>query len=94
MERYGGRIRNICLDSGYKTPAIARAILEHGQTPYFPYKRPMTKDGFFRKYEYVYEERQDRYRCPHGKVLSYATTDRLGYRHYKSDPHGIQEDIS
>jgi len=87
MDRYGGRIRNICLDSGYKTPAIARAILEHGQTPYFPYKRPMTKDGFFRKYEYVYEERQDRYRCPHGKVLSYATTDRLGYRHYKSDPH-------
>lgn len=51
MDRYGGRIRNICLDSGYKTPAIARAILEHGQTPYFPYKRPMTKDGFFRKYE-------------------------------------------
>lgn len=26
------------------------------------------------------------YRCPQGQLLAYATTDRNGYRHYKSDP--------
>ena len=25
-------------------------------------------------------------RCPQGQLLAYATTDRTGYRHYKSDP--------
>ena len=53
LEKYSSEIENVCLDSGYKTPAIAREIMENGQTPYFPYKRPMTKEGFFKKYEYV-----------------------------------------
>jgi len=87
MEKYGGEIKNVCLDSGFKTPAIARKIIEDGKTPYFPYKRPMTKEGFFKKYEYVYDEQYDCYLCPHDKGLSYATTDRLGYKHYKSDPY-------
>jgi transposase len=87
MEKYGGEIENVCLDSGFKTPAIARRIIEDGKTPYFPYKRPMTKEGFFKKYEYVYDEQYDCYLCPHDKVLIYATTDRLGYKHYKSDPY-------
>jgi transposase len=87
LGKYGSEIKNVCLDSGYKTPAIAREIIEDGKTPYFPYKRPMTKEGFFKKYEYVYDEQYDCYLCPHDKVLSYATTDRLGYKHYKSDPY-------
>ena len=51
-----------------------------------PYKRPMTKKGFFKKYEYVYDEYYDCYICPNDKILSYATTNRDGYREYKSDP--------
>ncbi len=33
-----------------------------------------------------YEAAADGYRCPQGQLLTYATTDRTGYRHYKSDP--------
>jgi hypothetical protein len=33
-----------------------------------------------------YEAEADGYRCPQGQLLAYATTDRTGYRHYKSDP--------
>lgn len=33
-----------------------------------------------------YELETDGYRCPQGQLLTYATTDRTGYRHYKSDP--------
>ena len=34
----------------------------------------------------AYEADVDGYRCPQGQLLAYATTDRTGYRHYKSDP--------
>lgn len=82
-ENYEG-IKNIGLDSGYKTPAIAREIIESGHKPYLPYKRPMTKEGFFKKSEYSYEAEYDIYLCPNGKALSYTTTNKDGYKEYKS----------
>lgn len=39
-----------------------------------------------RKSAFAYERELDGYRCPQGQLLAYATTDRTGYRHYKSDP--------
>lgn len=77
-------IQTLVADAGYKTPAIARLLLEDGIRPLFPYKCPMTKDGFFRKYEYVYDEYYDCYICPNNKTLEYRTTNRDGYREYKS----------
>ena len=71
-------------DSAYKTPAIAKLLIDNGIKPLFPYKRPMTKEGFFKKYEYVYDEYYDCYICPANKSLRYSTTNREGYREYKS----------
>lgn len=76
----------IVVDSGYKIPAIARQILEDQKLPIMPYKRPMTKDGFFKKQEYVYDEHFDCVICPNNKILKYSTTNREGYREYKSNP--------
>jgi len=77
-------INTIIADAGYKTPAIAKLLLDDGIQPLFPYKRPMTKDGFFKKSEYAYDEYNDCYICPNNKVLSYSTTNKEGYREYKS----------
>ena len=85
-EKFGDKIENVALDSAYKTPAIMREIIENGQTPYVPYKRPMTGKGLFRKNDYVYDEKLDRYICPNIKDLKYSTTDRKGYKLYKSNP--------
>lgn len=74
----------IVADGGYRTPAIAHELLEDGIEPLFPYKRPMTKKGFFQKYEYVYDEYYDCYICPEDHILSYSTTNREGYKEYKS----------
>ena len=74
----------IVVDAGYKTPPIAKLILDDGKVPLFPYKRPMTKEGFFKRYEYVYDEYHDCYICPANKTLEYSTTNREGYREYKS----------
>ena len=77
-------VKYIVMDAGYKTPAIARVIIEDGKVPVMPYTRPMTKDGFFKKYEYVYDEYYDCYICPENQILRYSTTNREGYREYKS----------
>ena len=79
-------IQTLVADSGYTTPAIAKLLIDDGIKPLFPYKRPMTKAGFFKKYEYAYDEYYDCYVCPNGKTLEYTTTNRDGYREYKSFP--------
>ena len=84
-------INNVVLDAGYKTPAITREIIESNITPYMPYKRPMTKEGFFKKYEYVYDEEYDCVLCPANEVLIYTTTNKKGYREFKSDPSKCKE---
>lgn len=78
-------VNGIVVDSGYKIPAIAKMIIDDGKTPIMPYKRPMTKENFFKKYEYVYDEYYDCYICPNNKILKYSTTNREGYREYKSN---------
>ena len=84
-QKYPGMIKNISLDAGYKIPAICRAIIVNGQIPYLPYTRSKSKKGYFKKYEYVYDEYYDVYICPNNKILSYTTTTKDGYRKYKSD---------
>ena len=46
-------LETVVLDAGYKTPAIAKKLLDDAVKPLFPYKRPMTKEDFFPKYEYI-----------------------------------------
>jgi hypothetical protein len=46
----------------------------------------MTKQGNFKKHEYVYDEYYDCYICPNNQILKYSTTTREGYREYKSNP--------
>ncbi|MDS0528599.1 IS1182 family transposase, partial [Clostridium sp. SHJSY1] len=86
-ERYTNELMITAIDAGYKTPYIAKLILESDVLPSMPYKRPMTKEGFFKKYDYVYDELNDIYICPNEKVLKYSTTNKDGYKQYKSNPN-------
>ena len=85
-DKFKDKIKNVCLDAGYVNPAICREIILTGHTPLMPYKRPMTGKGLFKKYEYAYDEYYDCYICPNNEVLSYTTTDKKGYKQYKSNP--------
>ncbi|MDK7665302.1 MULTISPECIES: IS1182 family transposase [Cytobacillus] len=76
----------VAADAAYKTPAITSYLLKNDITPALPYTRPRTKEGYFRKHEYVYDEHFDCYICPAGEILKYTTTTKEGYRQYKSDP--------
>jgi len=86
-DRFGLDVRAVGLDAGYATAAIAKGLEDrdiHGVTGY---RRPTPpKPGMIAKKAFLYEPGSDGYRCPEGQLLPYATTDRTGYRHYKSDP--------
>lgn len=86
-EKFKDKIKNVCLDAGYVSPAICREIILQGHIPLIPYKRPMTGKGLFKKYEYVYDEYYDWYICPNNQTLKYVTTDKNGYKQYKSNPN-------
>ena len=73
-------------DAGYKTPSIAKFLLDQNITPVFSYTRPRGKKGKLSPKDFIYEEYYDCYLCPENHVLAYSTTNRDGYREYKSDP--------
>ena len=77
-------IQTVAVDAGYKTPWIMKQIIDSQRIPAVPYKRPMTKEGFFKKY--VYDEYYDCIICPNNQVLRYSTTNREGYQEFISDP--------
>ena len=77
-------MRYVVADAGYKTPWICKRIIDDGKIPVLPYKRPMGKDGFFRPYEFIFDEYYNCVLCPENQVLNYSTTNRDGYREFKS----------
>jgi transposase len=82
-ERYP-EIKTIVADAAYKTPWICKRIFDDERKLSTAYKRPQTKDGNHEWWKYVYDEYYDCFICPEYKVLHYATTNREGYREYKS----------
>ena len=79
-------MRYVVANAGYKTPWICKRVIDDGKIPVLPYKRPMGKDGFFRPYEYIFDEYFNCVLCPENQALSYSTTTREGYREFKSCP--------
>lgn len=54
------------------------------KTSVMPYKRPMTKKGFFKKSEYVYDEYYDCYLCPNNEILNIVRQTGRDIRHIKA----------
>lgn len=85
--RFGLDVRAVGLDAGYATAGIAKGLEGRGVLGVTGYRRPTPpKPGMMASKAFAYEPEADGYRCPQGQLLRYATTDRSGYRHYKSDP--------
>ena len=78
-------IEFITMDAGYKTPWIAKKILDDGRIPILPYTNHHYKDGQYKPWEYEYDPVSDNFICRHGGILRHTTTDREGKRIYRSD---------
>ncbi|MEK3885844.1 IS1182 family transposase [Paenibacillus sp. PL2-23] len=76
----------VALDAGYFTASICRKLHKKniyaviGGRSFTPVK------GLIAKWRFKYDPEHNVYICPQKHELPYSTTDRDGYRHYKSDP--------
>lgn len=74
-------------------PYLDRLLLNN---PYLPqeknifaviaHRRYHPTQGLFHKWQFTYDAARNSYTCPNQQELLYSTTDRHGYRHYKSNP--------
>ena len=71
-------------DSAYKTPWICKRIFESDRILSTCHTRPKTKENRQPWWTYVYDEYFDDVICPEYRALHYSTTNREGYREYKS----------
>jgi len=62
-------MQTVTADAAYKTPWICKKIIDDKRNPSMPYKRPMSKKGFFKPYEYVYDEHYECVICPNNQIL-------------------------
>lgn len=87
INEYDEEIENVCLDSGYNTPAICKKIADSGKEALMPYSRQKGRKDkeMMNKKEYEYNKDLDCYTCPTGEILELKTIDKLGYKQYKSD---------
>lgn len=86
-ERFDLDVRAVGLDAGYATAGIAKGLEDRHILGVTGYRNPTPPaPGMMRKSKFVFDADADGYRCPEGRLLTYATTDREGYKHYTSDP--------
>jgi transposase len=86
-DRFGFAVGAVGLDAGYATTGIAKGLEERGILGVTGYRRPTPpRSGMLPNKAFKYQAEADGFRCPQGQLLTYATTDRSGYRLYKSDP--------
>ena len=85
--RFSLDVKAVGLDAGYATTGIAKGLEDRAILGVTGYRKPTPpRPAMMRKRQFVYDHKADAYRCPNGQALTYATTDRNGYRHYTSDP--------
>jgi len=86
IERFGFNVEAVALDAGYLTAPICKALQDKKIFTVIGHRRFQSVKGLFPKWKFKYDETLDFYVCPNGDQLTYSTTDRKGYRSYKSDP--------
>ena len=72
-------------DAAYITPHICKTIIDLDMIPAFPYTRKGYRKGYFKKYEFVYDEYNDIYICPNEKdLIPTGKINKNGYITYKA----------
>ena len=85
-QRFGFETKAVGLDAGYLTAPICKGLEDRDVYGVIGYRRSPHIKGRLYKRDYIYDAQADGYRCPGGQLLSYRTTNRAGYREYRSDP--------
>ena len=85
-QRFGFNVEAVALDAGYLTNPICNKLKEKNIFAVIAHRRFHPTKGLFHKWEFKYDAEANTYTCPANHELHYSTTDRNGYRQYKSNP--------
>lgn len=85
-QRFNFPTEAVGLDAGYMSAPICKGLEDRNLYGVIGSRRPTHIKGRLYKRDYVYAPEKDGYRCPNDQLLSYRTTNREGYREYRSDP--------
>jgi hypothetical protein len=86
IELYQFGVKAIGLDAGYYSNAICHSLIEQGIFPAIGVRGSRPAKGMLGKWRFKYVWYLDAYLCPGDHLLRYTTTNRDGYREYKSSP--------
>lgn len=86
MTCFGFQVQAVALDSGYLTAWICEWLTAQQIFGVIAHRRFQPVKGMLPKSKFEYDAEADVYRCPGGQELQYRTTNREGYREYKSNP--------
>jgi transposase len=90
IDRFGFRVEEVALDAGYLTIPICQGLKGREIFAVIAHRRFRPKKGLFHKWQFKYIPEKDVYLCPAKHELPYKTTNRSGYREYKSNPKVCQ----
>ena len=83
-------VKFVMMDAGYKTPWIAKKVLEDGRIPILSYTRYKGKKDKFKPWDFTYTAATDSFTCPGGHELRHTSTSKEGKRTYRSSPQKLQ----
>ena len=78
-------------DRGYGSAAIIRTLQEQAVTPYIPLWSGRVGNGKYLKSELVYEQEDDRFRCPAGKYLTHNPAICGNHKRYVSSSEDCRD---
>ena len=79
-------VKFVAMDAGYKTPWIAKKVLNDGKIPLLPYTTYKGNKDQWKPWDYEYDLKNDSFTCKLGGILRHTTTDKNGKRSYRTSP--------
>lgn len=86
ISRFDFLVEEVALDAGYLTIPICQEMKKRNIFTVIAHRRFRPKKGLFHKWQFKYIPEENVYLCPAKHKLRYSTTNRSGYREYKSNP--------
>lgn len=86
IARFGFEVEAVALDSGYLSAPICKELQRMNIMGVIAHRRFQSRKGLMPKWKFKFDPERNQYMCPQGHVLTYRTTNREGYREYRSDP--------
>ncbi|MGK9484422.1 IS1182-like element ISBth7 family transposase [Bacillus tropicus] len=86
IDKFDFKVEAVALDAGYFTGYICKKLSERNIFMVMGYRRFGKRNKEVPKSQFKYVEEMNVFACPMGCILEYVTTDREGYRQYKSNP--------